>query len=97
VPNDDEVAAPAVNAFTVYPNPVYLNHMISIKHSLQEQVKLDIFNIRGQKVKALSFDADNSIKWDLRNDKGEKLPAGVYLAKACNRQDLKPFKFVIIP
>ncbi len=97
VPNDDEVATPAVNAFTVYPNPVYLNHMISIKHSLQEQVKLDIFNIRGQKVKALSFDADNSIKWDLRNDKGEKLPAGVYLAKARNRQDLKPFKFVIIP
>ena len=95
VPNDDEVATPVLNAFTAYPNPVNARDMLCIKHSLPRPVELAIFNIRGQKVKTLSFDTDNSIKWDLRNDKGEKLPAGVYLAKAKDRKDLKPFKFMI--
>lgn len=94
-PNADEVQAPAANAFTVYPNPVNAQDVICIKHSLQQQVELDVFNIRGQKVKTLSFDSNSSIQWDLCNYKGEKLPTGIYLAKAKNMKNIKPFKLVI--
>lgn len=95
VPNDDEVATPPANAFTAYPNPVNAKELLQIKHTLQRPVLLDVYNIRGQKVKTLRFGSDNSIQWNLRNDQGEKLPAGLYLAKARDREDVKPFKFVI--
>lgn len=95
VANDDEVATPVVNTFSVFPNPVSVQDTISFKHTLPEPVELVIYNIRGQKVQKLNLGADGSIDWDLRNIKGEKLPAGVYLGRARNRKDLLPFKFVI--
>jgi len=96
VPSDDEVATPALNRFSVFPNPVSVQDTICFKHTLQEPVELDIYNIRGQKVNKLNLGADGSIEWDLRNQKGEKLPAGIYLGRARNRKDLLPFKFIIM-
>ena len=95
VSSDDEVAVPTVHTFSVFPNPVSVQDTICFKHTLREPVELDIYNIRGQKVNTLSFTADGSINWDLRSFKGEKLPAGVYLARARNRKDLQPFKFIV--
>lgn len=66
-----------------YPNP--FNPTTSIKFSLNEaqHVQLDIFNIRGQKVKTLLNEnlspRDYSITWNGDDKNGNQVPSGFYM------------------
>jgi flagellar hook assembly protein FlgD len=68
-----------------YPNP--FNPETVIKYALPEdcQVELTIYNILGQKVKAMVDEFQSAgfrmVHWDGRDDKGNQLASGVYFCK----------------
>ncbi|HNW99742.1 MAG TPA: FlgD immunoglobulin-like domain containing protein [Candidatus Cloacimonadota bacterium] len=68
-----------------YPNP--FNPETTIKYALanQSDVHLDVFNIKGQKVKTLVNDKKSagyySVKWDGKDDNGHQVSSGVYFTR----------------
>ena len=65
-----------------HPNP--LNPMTTIEYNLPEklQVKLEIFNVLGQRVKTLADMAQpagrHRIVWDGKDDQGKDVASGIY-------------------
>ncbi len=65
-----------------YPNP--FNPSTTIEYSVEKKGQIDllIYNTLGQKVRTLVSDVKESgtysVRWDGKNDQGEKLPNGVY-------------------
>ncbi len=65
-----------------YPNP--FNPQTEIAYSLPEgsNVKLEIYNVLGQKVKVLVDEYQSAgtkkVVWDGRNENGEKVSSGIY-------------------
>ncbi len=91
----DPNTAPPVETgeMSVYPNP--FNPSTTIAFSLPESgdVTLDIYNIRGEKVKSLLSEHRDSgnhlLPWDGSNDKGSAVASGIYFARLItgNRED----------
>ena len=71
--------------YTNYPNPFNPTTTIAIDIPMVSQVKLEIFNILGQRVKVLVdgelMPGQYTYLWDARNDSGEALAAGIYFYK----------------
>jgi hypothetical protein len=65
-----------------YPNPFNPSTTIKFNLSRASDVKLEIFNIMGQKVAALVDDrkvaGEHSIRWDGKDDTGYKVASGIY-------------------
>jgi len=65
-----------------YPNPFNASTEISYSLPVESEVKLAIYNIRGQKVKTLVDGKQTAgvhkVTWDGKNDKGESVASGVY-------------------
>jgi hypothetical protein len=68
-----------------YPNPFNPNTMISFYLPSPEDVKLEIYNVKGQKVKTLVNNYLNSgqhrITWNGADDCGKNVSSGVYFYK----------------
>lgn len=96
VSNADETAVPTVHTLSAYPNPVSSKSMLTFKTSIKEEIELDIYNIRGQKVNTIKLDAEGMANWNLRNYKGEALGAGVYFAKLREHLQIKAIKFIVL-
>jgi hypothetical protein len=82
---DDNVAGIAPNP-ALYPNfPNPFNPETTLRFSLPkaETVSLEIFNLKGQKVRSYSnmqlSSGDHSIVWNATDDKGNSLPSGIYM------------------
>ena len=86
---DEEGGAPPVNFVTrlenAYPNP--FNPNTNIRYQLKDagDVKIDIFNARGQLVRSFSRSHDAAgyyqINWDGRDSSGKAVSSGVYQYK----------------
>ncbi|MBN2461139.1 MAG: T9SS type A sorting domain-containing protein, partial [Candidatus Cloacimonetes bacterium] len=82
---DDNTVAPVYNLAQNYPNP--FNPITTIAYSLKEaaNVTLEVFNIKGQKVKTLINEfkqpSDYSVIWDGRDDQGRLQDSGIYFYK----------------
>ncbi len=84
---EEETSVPTqYNLAQNYPNP--FNPSTNIKFSVPElsNVRLEIFNILGEKVRTLingqSYNPGNfNIVWNGRNDNGDMVPTGIYLYK----------------
>ena len=65
------------------PNPMITNTHIAFNLNDLSQVKLDIYNLKGQLVKSLysGMTSSQSLAWDGSDAAGQKLSAGVYLYK----------------
>jgi hypothetical protein len=67
-----------------YPNPftneTHFQFELNQDYSIL-QIEIQIFNLRGQKVKTITKSdfSLNSVQWAGDNDNGEKLPSGIYL------------------
>ncbi len=86
VDNDDQQVAPLMSTLEQnYPNP--FNPETSIAYSLKTSglVSLDIYNVKGQKVKTLINDnqeaGSHTAVWNGRDDKGNNVSSGVYFYK----------------
>jgi hypothetical protein len=101
VESQPEVILPS--AFTLsqnYPNP--FNATTVILYSLQKNanVKLVIYNLRGQKVKTLVDEqkpaGEYQITWDGKNDSGEEVASGVYFYKLSAGEFSETKKMVLL-
>jgi len=81
---EDELPKPDIT-LSNYPNP--FNPETTIIYNLLEEskVKLNIYNIKGQKIKTLLSDqisaGEHSIVWNGEDSSGKKVSSGVYLYK----------------
>ncbi|MBW6513522.1 MAG: T9SS type A sorting domain-containing protein, partial [Candidatus Syntrophosphaera sp.] len=81
---DDNVITCPVQLFT-YPNP--FNQSLSLTYELKEpgMIGISVFNIKGQLVAKLDDGqrgaGQYSVNWNGKDNRGNKLPSGVYLIK----------------
>lgn len=80
-----ESARPAGIAICAAPNP--FNPMTALRFTMSEQaiVRLEIFDVRGRKIRTLASESypggDHEITWDGCDDNGRTQPSGVYFAR----------------
>ncbi len=83
-----------------YPNP--FNPSTTIRYDLKEnvEVRLEIFNILGQKVRALVNErqaaGSRSVIWDARNDIGETVTSGVYIYRISAGEFVNSHKMILL-
>ena len=86
--------------FQNYPNP--FNYYTTIPYELKYEsfVQIDIFNIKGQIVRDLLYSTKNrgflSISWNGRDNKGNRLPSGVYLCKMKVKNQTQTIKLLLL-
>ncbi len=82
---EDDIAIPVEETYLSrnYPNPFNPETNISFYLEQEKRVKLEIFNIRGQKLATLIDDilpeGEHSLVWSPQSHRGRDLPSGVYL------------------
>jgi flagellar hook assembly protein FlgD len=83
-----------------YPNPFNPETIIKYQLPKQAAVSIKIFNILGQKVRTL---VDNvqpagtySIRWDGANDRGARVPSGVYFYQMKSVEFVKMHKMLLV-
>ena len=91
VPNLDEIQATTSSPIIAYPNPA--QNSVTIELGPGELHKapgncIEIFNIKGQKVRSISMSNAASpiaqVVWDRRDNEGKRCPTGVYLIRETN-------------
>ena len=84
VETDEQLQIPSPT-LRVYPNPVTQDARISFSLDQSSQIGLDIYNVRGQKVRSLHQgmkDAgDLTLTWDGRDDQGRACSNGTYIVQ----------------
>lgn len=85
--NPDPQASPELISLSQnYPNPFRENTSFSLKIPQETQLKLRVFNIRGQCVKTIHNSkltkGDYLLEWDGKDERGKSCASGVYIFKA---------------
>lgn len=82
---------------TNYPNPADEETTIVFNLSRNADVTIKIFTVSGEPVAIIKeikgVEGENRVKWDLKNDYGEKVSAGVYIYKIEAKAEKNLFKF----
>lgn len=101
VTNDDPVA-PEIpgTSISIYPNPFKGNTTISWVLEKGEPVKIEIYNLRGQKVTTL-YDGlgkkgRQTVNWDARDAKGQSVGSGVYICHLSTPKENRAQKMVVM-
>lgn len=78
----EDATTPVVpTSISCYPNP--FGGITTIKSTGTAPSKIEIFNIKGQKVQTLTNDSKTrSIAWDGRDNRNNQVPAGLYFIRA---------------
>lgn len=84
--NNEAPEIPLVTSLNLpYPNPFNPSTTISYGLAKAEQVVIDIYNVRGEKVRNLVFaqksPGNYRITWDGKNSQGQALASGIYFVK----------------
>ena len=83
-----------------FPNPFNSGTTIRFSTTQNVRVKLEIFNILGQRVKTLINETmiadDHEIKWDGRNDSGNLLGSGIYFYRLRAGNFIKTRKMIFL-
>jgi hypothetical protein len=83
-----------------FPNPFNSQTNIQFEIPINSKIRLDIFNILGQKVRTLLNDQKSpgyySISWNGENDFGETVNSGIYLLKLNSEKYSSVMKMVLL-
>ena len=81
----------------VYPQPVKHNSDIITFANITENTEIKIFDINGKLVVDLKEEDNNGgISWDMKNNKGGRVAAGIYIFYATNEKETKTGKIAIV-
>ncbi|MCL1827266.1 MAG: T9SS type A sorting domain-containing protein, partial [Candidatus Cloacimonetes bacterium] len=82
---DKDTPVLTTDLFNCYPNPFNPTTNISFSISKESNVCIDVFNIKGQKVKSLLNEVvkagKHTIVWDGKDNKDQSVSSGIYLYK----------------
>ena len=89
--NEEEVPTPKKSLLSAYPNPFYLNKgmrstaKIKLKLARSGNVRLELYNLKGEKVKTLMAaylsTGSYKVRWDGRDNHGKFVASGTYFCK----------------
>ena len=89
-----------VTELSNYPNPFNPETSISFRIAESGNVKLDIYNIVGRKVKTLVSGkvdkGDHIVKWNGKNDTGNSVSSGVYLCRLKTSNTCKVHRITLL-
>jgi flagellar hook assembly protein FlgD len=95
VEKEDLIQTPS-SQLLAYPNPFSNQTTISYEAQKAENIRVSIFNLRGQEVFVLYEGANSTeqlnLSWNGADAKGDRLPAGIYFARAQTRFGSKTVK-----
>ena len=63
----------------MWPNPIRDNQVLSVKS--EHVAKIDIYNIKGQRVRTITDNVNSVYKWDLKDEYNKNLSSGVYFIR----------------
>ncbi len=92
VPNaNDDATLVELSEVSNYPNPFNPETTIEFNIGKKSNVKVEVFNIKGQKVNTLVNDnlqaGKHKVVWNGDNTNGEKVSSGIYFYKVTNEKD----------
>ncbi len=76
---DTEIPPAILSQVKAYPNPFAGSTTISYRLGRPGIMELDIYNLRGQKVKSLEAQGSDQLEWDGTDQEGRPAAAGLYL------------------
>jgi len=86
---DDEITAPVIQLQQNYPNPFNPETNINFYLSKDDNIKLSIYNVKGQKVRDLYSGykqaGKHTIVWDGKDSMNKSVSSGIYLYKLNTR------------
>jgi hypothetical protein len=95
--NDDNVVIPAPITVSSYPNPFAGQCKFSVTNPNAQELKLEIYNLKGQFVSSVLLPAkagNIDYTWNGLNDKGLRCPSGIYLYKIGSSQQAATGKLI---
>ena len=90
----------SISLSSVYPNP--FNPSITMDFTIEKfgHISIDIYNIRGEKVKALDSriysPGSYSLQWDGTGNNGSKLPSGLYFVSVRSKEEIMSQKIMLL-
>ncbi len=100
VENSDPAQTPQLLPLNAGPNPFRASVSISFELKQPQSLSLDIFGLRGQKVRALTSGIQNSgnhtFAWDGRDDEGKPLPSGLYFCRLQSVEGMQTIKLLML-
>ena len=91
--------APAtdVNEVKIYPNPLrfYQGHTDMAFTNMSAGASVKIYNLAGERVRSLDADATGTARWNGRNETGDKVSSGVYVALIVGNQSSKIVRIAV--
>ncbi len=96
---DDLVQSP-ISGFSAYPNPFNPDVRIAFNLAVGDDVELNIYNLRGQKVRTLQkgklSGGNHVLRWDGRDDSGRGVGSGIYFARIQSKKETRTIKLTLI-
>ncbi len=81
----DENTSPTITAINTYPNPFADACSIEINSTKQTIAKIEVYNLKGQKIKSLHNgrlnEGTNPFTWNGKNDENKSVASGIYIIK----------------
>ncbi len=101
--DEDYLTPPQATILANYPNPFNPETTIELTltpDTVGKNIRLEIFNIRGQKIKTL-FDGiagntHHSFVWNGQNDRGSNMPSGVYYYRLTTPSETTANKMLLL-
>ncbi len=97
---DDNNVPTKVNILSNYPNPFNPSTDISFAALKNGDVRLEVFNLTGQKVRTLidgyMMSGPKSVKWDGKSDNGSSVSSGVYYYKLTTEDGVQVKKMTLM-
>ncbi len=96
--DNHDLSAPAISPIniSVYPQPFAGNVNILGESKAGGEIKMEIFNLRGQKVRSFNMPSGAKLTWDGKDESGKDLPASVYFLRAGQGSDFRTKKLIKI-
>jgi hypothetical protein len=99
VSNNDLVQSP-ISALIVYPNPFNPSTTIAFSTPKSQDVKVDIYNLKGQKVCSLHngvlAGGEHKLVWDGKDNTGRTVSSGIYFTKINSGSYKRSLKMILM-
>ncbi len=97
---ENTIPSAILGELQTYPNPFNDLLQIDVTLSKASSVSLEIFNLKGRKVRSLNLGQKSSgnvtTQWDGTDENGEKCPVGIYFLKAVSDGDISIGKAMLL-
>jgi hypothetical protein len=101
-PTSDEtvVTMPMTVLYPNYPNPFNPETNIKFSNTLDGKVAIEIYNLKGQKVKQITNEqfksGTHTLKWNGKDDNGKAVSSGIYFCKMQSNNKTQTLKMVLM-